>query len=418
MISSEPTILRADRKGSSHCVEGRQLRVLTFTSLFPNGQQPLHGLFVRERIKALARFCDVRVIAPAPWTPPLRWLGERYYRYSQIAGKEQQMGLAVCHPRFVVIPKVCKSLDGLLLAACTWNSLKVMQRSFTFDLIDAHWAYPDGVAAAILAKFFRVPLALTVRGDDINICSREFGRHRLIQWALQKANLVIALSHELKRGVEALSVPPSKIVVIPNGVDPERFSLRDRVAARHRLGLALDDRILLSVGRLHLSKGYPVLVEALALLQTRFPNLRVAIVGDADPEADARPEIHAMATRYGINKRVSLIGPQPPTTLVDWYSAADLFCLPTSREGSANVLLEALACGLPCITTPVGGNPEIVSHSDVGLLVSPDAQATAEAIALGLSRVWDRERIVAHARTRTWTVVAEECYRHLAGLVR
>jgi glycosyltransferase involved in cell wall biosynthesis len=152
-------------------------------------------------------------------------------------------------------------------------------------------------------------------------------------------------------------------------------------------------------------------------LQGKFPDLSIVIVGGSDHEADARPLIEVIAARYKISDKVYLVGSQSPDVLVHWYGAADLFCLPTSREGSANVLLEALACGLPCITTPVGGNPEIISNPNVGALVPLEAQAMADAIAYGLSHVWDRERIVAHAHSRTWAVVAEKCYLHLSQLV-
>jgi glycosyltransferase involved in cell wall biosynthesis len=324
----------------------------------------------------------------------------------------------VRHPRFFVIPKIFKLSDGLLMAASCLAAVRRLRHTFPFDLIDAHWAYPDGVAAALLARYLRVPMALTVRGDDINILPHQFWHRQCIRWALARAARVIALSAELRQGAIALGVPPANVAVIPNGIDPQRFHPVDRHAARDRLGLPQQERMVLSVGRLHLSKGYPVLVEALARLQEKFPDLCVVIVGAADPEANAQPLIQAVAAQYGVSQRVHLVGAQPPTTLVDWYSAADVFCLPTFREGSANVLLEALACGLPCVTTPVGGNAEVISTPEVGRLVPAEAQAVAEAIAQCLSRTWDRARLAAHIHSRTWTAVAEECYAQLSPLVR
>ncbi len=399
-------------------MSSRPLRVLTFTSLFPNEQQSLHGVFVGERIKALARLCDVRVVAPVPWAPPIRLLGERYYGYSRIPAEEFHEGLPLKHPRFLVFPKYLKSTDGMLMATSCLRLLRAMQRSLPFDVIDAHWAYPDGFAAAVLANVFRVPLALTVRGDDINVLPQEFLlRRQLIRWALQRASVVIALSNELKERVESLTDGASKTVVIPNGVNSEIFCSGDRSEARRRLGLSPEGRILLSVGRLHNSKGYPLLVEALAQLQKQFPDLSVVIVGESDHEADARPAIDAAAHRLGISEKVKLVGAEPHAVVADWYRAADLFCLPTSREGSANVLLEALSCGLPCVTTPVGGNPDIISTQEVGILVSADVELLARAIGQSLSRRWDRERIAAHVRNRTWGSVARECHENLSRVV-
>jgi teichuronic acid biosynthesis glycosyltransferase TuaC len=398
-------------------MSSRPLRVLTFTSLFPNEQQSLHGVFVGARIKALAGLCDLRVVAPVPWAPPIRLLGERYYRYSRIPREEFHEGLPLKHPRFLVFPKCLKSTDGMLMAACSLRLLKAMRQSFPFDVIDAHWAYPDGFAAAVLANFFHVPLALTVRGDDINILPEFFLRRQSIRWALQRASLVIALSNELKERVQLLTNDVSKTVVIPNGVNSEIFCPGDRSEARRRLGLSREGRILLSVGRLHSSKGYPLLVEALGQLQTQFPDLSLVIVGESDNEADARWAIDEAAIRLGITEKVKLVGAQPHSVVADWYRAADLFCLPTSREGSANVLLEALACGLPCVTTPVGGNRDIITNQEVGILVSADVEFLTCAIAQGLGRHWDRERIAGHVRKRTWASVASECYENLSRVV-
>jgi glycosyltransferase involved in cell wall biosynthesis len=305
----------------------------------------------------------------------------------------------------------------MLMAACSLRVLKAMRQFFPFDVIDAHWAYPDGFAAAVLANVFNVPLALTVRGDDINILPKFFLRRQSIRWALQRASLVIALSNELKERVQLLTNDVSKTVVIPNGVNSEIFCPGDRSEARRRLGLPREGRILLSVGRLHSSKGYPLLVKALGQLQTQFPDLSLAIVGESDNEADARSAIDGAAIRLGITEKVKLVGARPHSVVADWYRAADLFCLPTSREGSANVLLEALASGLPCVTTPVGGNRDIITNEEVGILVTADVEFLTCAIAQGLGRHWDRERIAGHVRKRTWASVASECYENLSRVV-
>lgn len=392
-------------------------RVLTFTTLFPNQQQPAHGLFVKERILALAKLVELRVVAPVPWFPRVRAFGERYYRYSMVPAREQWGGTAVEHPRFPVIPKLCKTLDGALLAAGSLACLRRMRADFPFDVIDSHWAYPDGAAAAILAGRLRVPLAITVRGDDINIFLKEFWRRPWIRWSLARADLVIALSRGLKDIVVGAGVSPSKVAVIPNGINAEIFHPVDRTQARERLGVPANARVALSVGRLHQSKGYPILVEAAGRLSGRYPDLHVYIVGSPDHEADPRPAIHAAAARHNIAQRVHLVGAQDPAVMKYWYSAADVFCLPTEREGSANVLLEAQACGLPCVTTAVGGNPDVIDSEEVGFLAGPDAESMAQAIAAALSRSWDTARISERGHQRTWHTVAEECRNNLSAIL-
>ena len=366
---------------------------------------------------ALAKLADLRVVAPVPWFPRTRVFGERYYRYAMVPTSEFLEGTRVEHPRFPVIPKLCKVADAPLLAAGALACLRDVRREFPFDVIDSHWAYPDGVAAAILAGRFHVPLAMTVRGDDINIFFKEFWRRPWIRWSLGKASLIIALSRELRDIVVATGISPSKVAVIPNGVNPETFHPVDRKVARTQLGLPGNGRIVLSVGRLHQSKGYPILVEAAGRLIRRFPDLHVYIVGSPDHEADARPAIQEAAAHHNITHRLHLVGAQDPVMMKYWYSAADVFCLATSREGSANVLLEAMACGAPCVTTPVGGNPDVINSAEVGILAAPHVDSMAEALAAGLSRDWDNLRIAEYGRRRTWQTVAEECRTRLSAII-
>jgi len=379
-------------------------RVLTFTSLFPNAGQPMHGLFVRERIRALAKVCRLEVVAPVPW----------YRRVADVDRDEG--GFAIHHPRFFTVPKILKRLDGLFMGMSCLPRVARIRKTFPFDLIDAHWAYPDGVAAALIAARLGVPFAVTVRGDDINIFAEERGRGPVIRWMLRRAALVIALSDDLKARVERLTGGHPNVTAIRNGVNGDRFHPSDRHAARRRLGLDANTRVCVSVGRLHASKGLPVLVDALAQLPGQFRDVDLFVIGAPDPEADARAAIAARVSHHDLHGRVHLVGAQSPDQLADWYNAADLFCSATTREGSPNVLLEAMACGLPCVTTPVGGNREAVTTIDVGMLAPPEPAALGHAMAAALTRTWNRERIAELARRRTWSVVAEECREQLRQL--
>lgn len=396
----------------------RPLRVLTFTTIFPNAAQPRHGLFVRERVRALAGLADVHVMAPVPAAPPLAGLPARFYRCRDVSPAEHDSGYTISHPRFVAVPGVLKTADPLAMAACCWPAVARHRRRFPFDVIDAHWACPDGVAAALLARAMNVPFSVTVRGDDLNVFAREVGRGGAIRWALRRAAAVIAVSEDLARRAIMLGARPERVAVVGNGVDAERFSPVPRDDARRRLGLAVDGRLLLSVGRLHASKGFPILVDALSRMPAGGQDVRLAIVGDPDDEADAVPAIQQAIARHGLERRVQLVGGQPQDRLALWYSAADVFCLATEREGSANVLLEAQACGVPLVTTDVGGNRDTVVDERYGLLAHRSADAFAVVLADALERPWDRVAIRARAKSRGWDAVAHQCHAILRGLAR
>jgi teichuronic acid biosynthesis glycosyltransferase TuaC len=395
----------------------RPLKILTFTTLFPNSAQPHHAYFVQSRIRALAKLAELQVLAPVPWSPPVPGLPARFYRCRSVPSQERQGDLMVVHPRFATIPGALKSADPLLMAMQCAGTMRRLRGRFEFDLIDAHWACPDGVAAALLAAAAGVPFSVTVRGDDINVFAEERGRRQLIAWSLRRAACVIALSRDLADKVVALGSRPERVAVIPNGVDVDLFRPMDRGTVRDAFGISAGRRVLFSAGRLHRSKGFHTLVEALGRLGPEHADVDLVIAGGPDHEADATADIRETARRHGLETRVRLIGPVNQAEMVRWYNAADFFCLATEREGSANVLIEAQACGLPCVTTDVGGNREAVPDERSGILAAPDAGSMAAGLRRALALSFDRAELVRRASMRSWDVVARECLVSLEAAV-
>ncbi len=344
----------------------RPVRILTFTTLYPGATQPNHGIFVETRLRHLAGTGRVqtRVIAPIPWFP---FSGPRFGRYAAMARmpfREFRSGVEVLHPRYLVVPKIGMSIAPALLFAA---SLPVLRRmSAEFDLIDAHYFFPDGVAAVMLGRVLRKPVVVTARGTDINLIPRHPLARRMIRNAARHAAGIIAVSQALKDALTALGVPAERTTVLRNGVDLEMFKPGDRAAAR----AALDVRgpVLLSVGHLIERKGHELIIAALP----RLPSCTLLIAGDG-PEHGS---LKALASRLDVANRVQLLGAVPHRNLRDFYVAADALVLASSREGWPNVLLEAMACGTPVIASAIWGNPEVVSRPEAGLLLrarTPDA---------------------------------------------
>jgi teichuronic acid biosynthesis glycosyltransferase TuaC len=376
------------------------MRVLVMASVFPNAVQPTWGIFVKERALRVAQHCDTVVIAPYAWFP-----GNTLFRGKLWAGippVEQQDGVTVYHPRVFSPPRFGKCLDGLLYAASLLWFVRRLRRTFPFDLIDAHFAYPDGLAAAILGRIFRRPVVITLRGSLPRLSTYRLHRPQL-RWALRNAARILSVSDSLKRVAMELGTPGDKVRVVPNGVDGEVFSPMDRGEARRRLGLPADAKILLSVGYVEARKGHHRIVEILPRLLRDHPNLLYLIVGGERPGSSTRPIIESLIAQHGLAPHVRLVGPQPHDAIPTWLGACDLFCLATSMEGRANVLLEALACGRPVVTTDAGGNKEILSDDAYGIVVPPaDPAALERAIRDGLGRAWRGDLMVAHARSQSW----------------
>jgi teichuronic acid biosynthesis glycosyltransferase TuaC len=382
----------------------RRTRVLLFSTVFPNAAQPHHGIFVRERMRGLPEDVEVRVVAPTPWFPFVSGLRPGFR--PAVPPEELQDGVPVLHPRFLSFPGILKSLDGLLLFLSTLPALLRLRREFRFDVIDAHFVYPEGLAAVLAGWLFRVPVVLTLRGMLPLLVPYRLRRPQL-RFALRRAARVIAVSESLRQDA-ARFVPAGKVRVIENGIDPRVFHPVDRIEARRALGLAKYGPLVLSVGTLAPRKGFHLVMEAMAPLRRRYPKLRFAIVGGDGAEGACGAGLRQLAERLGIADQVIFAGPRGRDELALWYSAADVFVLASAHEGCPNVVLEALACGTPVVATPVGNVPGLVGGPEAGFVVEREVPALEKAIAATLDRAWDRDRIRARIASRTWAAVGRE----------
>jgi teichuronic acid biosynthesis glycosyltransferase TuaC len=351
----------------------RPLRLLTFTTLFPNSQQPNHGVFVENRLRQLVATGEVEsvVVAPMPYFPSAARCFGDWSRYARVDRRELRHGLVIHHPRFPLIPRVGMSISPALLVAATIGLIRrLLAKGMGFDVIDAHYFYPDGVSALWIGRRLRRPVVITARGTDVNLIPRHALPRRMIRWGIANADGLIAVSEAIKRALVDLGAVPDGVEVLRNGVDLSTFRPTDRMPARRGLGLTRPT--LLSVGHLIRRKGHDNLIEAMRQL----PDFDLIIVGEG-PEREA---LGRLAQGVGVTDQVRFLGSRPHTILPEVYSAADALVLASSREGWANVLLEAMACGTPVIASNIWGNPEVVKTPASGVLMeknTPDGIARA-----------------------------------------
>lgn len=369
----------------------RPLRLLTFTTLFPNSQQPDHGVFVENRLRHLVASGDVEsvVVAPVPYFPSAARCFGDWARYARVGRHEMRHGVAVYHPRFPVIPRVGTSIGPALLAAATIGFVRwLLAKGVDFDVIDAHYFYPDGVAALWIGRRLRRPVVITARGTDINLIPRYALPRRMIRWGIANADRLIAVSEALKRALVDLGAPSDGVEVLRNGVDLSTFCPTDRRVARQALRLTRPT--LLSVGHLIERKGHDRVIEAMRQL----PDFDLVIVGEG-PE---REPLGHLARRVGVAGQVRFLGSRPHATLPEVYCAADAFVLASTREGWANVLLEAMACGTPVVASNIWGNPEVVKTPASGVLME---QNTPDGIARAVRTLF--ANLPARAATRAYS---------------
>ena len=383
------------------------MRVLTFTSLFPNQQQPNFAVFVKNRMAAVNRRDDVevRVVAPVPWFPKNMPGNGRWQQLAQIPASEVIDDLPVSHPRYLVTPKVGMTCYGYSMFRGSLKTVEAIYQQWPFDLIDAHYIYPDGLAAVMLGKRLNVPVVLSARGTDMNLYPQLCWVRPLVKKVLHQATGLVSVCQSLADLMVDNGADPKKITVIPNGVDLANFKPQELSVARTELGLNLDDKILLSVGGLIERKGHHLLIDAVKILQQQQKlDFKTYIVG----QGAEYKNLYQQIAEAGLHEQITLVGEVDNKKLGSWYSAADLFFLGSSREGWPNVVSEALACGTPVIATAVNGIPEIIISDDYGVVVERNSQAFAGAIELAFNMRWNRQLIASYGSQRTWDIVADE----------
>ena len=371
------------------------MRVLTFTNLYPSAAQPRHGIFVEHRMRQLAASgrVGVRVVAPVPWLPLARFWSTRHAQLARVESNESRYGIAVQRARFLAIPGVTSWINPLSMALSALPTVRKLQRQQDFDLIDAHFVFPDAAAALLLGRWLGKPVVVTARGTDINTFPRHAVPRRWIRWVTRHADALVTVSAALRQTWLDLGVAPERVTVLRNGVDLSLFVAADREAARAEVGFT--GPTMLSVGHLIPDKGHHMVVDTLTLV----PELQAVIVGDGPMAA----ELLQHARAIGVESRLRLVGNVPQSALARYYLAADATVLASKSEGMPNVLLESLACGTPVIATAVGGNGEVVSAPVAGELIT-ERSAAAIAAAWGRMRSThiDREAVRRHAEQFGW----------------
>lgn len=389
------------------------IRLLTFSTLYPNSVSPSHGIFVETRLRHLLNSGEVesRVIAPVPWFPLRQAVFGEYARHAAVPGHEERNGLSVDHPRYLLLPKVGMNSAPYALARSGLKAARRMINSgYDFDIIDAHYFYPDGAAAVMIGKALGKPVVITARGTDISLIPQYPKPRQMILDAARDCAAMITVCAALKDAIVGLGGTAGKITVMRNGVDLALFKPEDRQKARGDFGMN-STFAMASVGHLIERKGHHLVIEALP----QIPDAELYIAGAGEEESRLR----ALADRLNVAQRVHFLGAIAQSKLRTLYSAADCLVLASSREGWANVLLEAMACGTPVVASNVWGTPEVVATPEAGVLMD-ERSAVGIVRAVGRLRqsLPHRAAVRRYAEGFSWSATSEAqlaLFRQIAG---
>ena len=377
------------------------MRVLTVTSLYPNAAQPNHAVFVENRMRRVHETgeAEITVIAPTPWFPSKNKVFGSYAVHAAVPKTENRFGIRIDHPRYAMIPKIgMQSQPALYLRALRRAATKLIAETGPFDLIDAHYFYPDGVAASRLAAELGIPFTCTARGTDVNQIPTisEFGRQAVLDVARQ-ASMSITVCEALRQELIDLGANGSKVRTLRNGVDLESFypPTGSREVLKEKYGVPAKAPLVVSVGGLVERKGHHLTIDAVAELD----GVHLLIAGSGAEHSALEARIEGL----GVADRIKLLGALPHQELADFFGAADLSVLASSREGWANVLLESMACGTPVVATSVWGTPEVVAAPEAGLLaIERNAPTLRTQIRALLDALPDRGATRTYAEKFSW----------------
>jgi glycosyltransferase involved in cell wall biosynthesis len=359
-------------------------------------------------VKALRERCEVVVISPTPWmTSMMQYVKPYWPYYAAQARKTEIDGIDVYRPRYPHFPtKWGFPLDAVSMRLALKRLVGRLKASFDFDLIHAHTLCPDGFAAVGLGRDSGVPVVCTIHGGDINIYPDWTNVvQAMTRWTIERVDALISVSSQSKERTLALGAPRREVSVIPNGADLRRFAPLDKAACRQEMELPHDAHIIVYASRLDKVKGLTFLLSALKTVVERVDDCLLVLAGEGDHREQLLLEVSAL----GLQEHVMAIGRRPHQEIAKWMNAGDLVVLPSLTEGSPLPVYEAMACGKPIIASRVGGIPEIITSDDYGLLVPPaDPEALAEALDVGLCKVWDPQKIRQHSVTYSWDSVATQ----------
>ncbi len=405
--------------------------VLALSTIYPNAANARFGTFVARSMEALARRRPPPDRADTGWRvsvinpiglPPLGLASAlpRYRALSELEERGHHGGVDVYRPRFTLIPKVGARRNAAAIAKAALPVARAIHAENPIDVIDAQYFFPDGPAAAAIARALGLPLSIKARGSDINYWGEfDFAREQMLD-AANHADGLLAVSEALAREMTAMGMPGDKIAVHYTGLDRDLFrplghtQLRGQLAASLGFAIPAKAPLFACVGAINRRKGHDIAIRALAALSDDFPDACLLLVGKGDEETAIRD----LAQELGVGARVCLTGSVDHNLLPIILSAADVMVLPTQNEGLANAWVEAIACGTPIVTTDVGGARELVTSEIAGRLVERTTQAVADALRAIIANPPDPQAVAAIAEAFDWVTHAELLAAHYTRLVR
>ena len=369
------------------------LKVTILTTSFPRFQGDNAGKFVCNFARELDQMgVEMRVIAPhdsavVENAHPFPVEHFRYFFPESLQSLSYGAGIASRiknnYFRLLQLP--------FFLISFFLSALKSARQTQIFH---AYWTFA-GLVAVFVKFFTSVPVVINLWGSDILFFKIPV-LYTLLCKIFNRADAIVCESEHFADQLIAKGISKELIHICPNGIDLEKFKPLDKNSQCEELHLSKEYPLILAVGNLSERKGHKYLLTAVPKILETFGPVRVVIVG----EGDFRGNLELMIEKLNLEAHVRLAGFQKAETIPGWLNAADIFVLPSLLEGNPNILLEAMACKLPVVTTDVGGIGNVIRDNFNGLIIPPESESKLAKAVISLLREPDLcERLAVNAHS-------------------
>jgi teichuronic acid biosynthesis glycosyltransferase TuaC len=379
----------------------RKSRMLFVSNLFPDSNSPYLGLDNATLLHQLRDFFEIRIICPRPSLKV-----SVLYRSTSVNLMPREID-KVFQPHFIEVPYVPiygSHFNHRLMRMRLRRPIYSLIQQGGIDCVLSSWLYPDGCAVSSILRGSGVPLVLITQGTDTHQYINHPVRRKLIIDAVGKSGAVIARSDELARLLAIAGADSGKIHSIHNGVNQSIFHPRDGELCRQQLGLTRDVKVIAFVGNFLPVKNPQFLLEAFSSRKIG-DKVILAMIGNGP----LKSRLVRIAENLGITDRVVFTGPLDSENVARWMGVATCLCLTSHNEGLPNVVIEALASGLPVVASDVGGIGQLVNSPERGSLVpAGDIKGYISAIVRHLNRVDSRTQIAMSGSRFSWGKCAQK----------
>ena len=383
--------------------------LLIISNGYPHKNWQVNSTFVKAQIDVIKEhFRKVIVIVQTPYFPKLlnkvKKIPELYKNYSKLSDYKYD-NVEVYYARYLSLPE--GYFNDFRGESCYKAISKCIKKNnIEFDLIHSHFIWISGYVAVRLKTDFNKKVVVTGHGFDVyDLPFRDVYWYNKIRNILKGVDKIMTVSERNNSCLKQLFFDNS--MVLTNGFDSNKFRyMHNKKELKKTLGVDLNKKILLHVGNLVKIKNHTNLLNAVNVLKTKRKDFILYLVGDGVEKQNILNKIKKLQ----LEKFVKVIGPKPHDEIPLWMNVADLFILPSFKEGNPTVMFECLGCGTPYIGTDVGGVKDVIKNTNYGYIYDdPNNYNTlSELINIGLHKKWNTKQILNYAKKYAWQNIAKK----------